>query len=93
MLSNQKLWLLLFAAALLVIGGSLLGWQSVALVFDRETLIQFFSQTGEQSVGEAALGVGLFLVTHVIANAIGLPGTALVVVGGACQILCAGHAD
>ena len=83
MFGNQKFWLFCFAAALLVIIGSLIGWPSVALLFDRETLIQFFSTTGEQSAREAALGVGIFLIAHVVANAIGIPGTVLVVVGGA----------
>ncbi len=83
MFGNRKFWFFCFAAALLMIAGSLVGWSSVALLFDRETLVQFFSRTGEQSAGEAALGVSMFLVAHVIANAIGVPGTVLVVVGGA----------
>lgn len=44
MFGNRKLWLFCFAAALLVIAGSLVGWPSVAPLFDRETLIQFFSR-------------------------------------------------
>ena len=83
MFGKRKFWLFFFAAVLLAITGSLVGWPSVALLFDRETLIRFFSQTDEQSSGEAALGVGIFLIAHVIANAIGVPGTVLVVVGGA----------
>ena len=83
MFGKRKFWLLCFAAALLVVVGSLIGWPSVALLFDRETLVQFFSRTGEQSAGDTAIGVCIFLIAHVIANAIGVPGTVLVVVGGA----------
>ncbi|MGB3296724.1 MAG: TVP38/TMEM64 family protein [Phormidesmis sp.] len=80
---GRKFWLFFMAAALLTVGGSLVGWRSLALLFDHESLVEFFSRTDEQSSVNAALGVGLFLVAHVVANAIGIPGTVLVVVGGA----------
>ncbi len=83
MFGKRKFWLFCFAAALLVIGGSLVGWPSVSLLFNRKTLIEFFSHQGEQGVGGTALGSGLFMLAHVVANAIGVPGTVLVVVGGA----------
>lgn len=83
LVAKRKFWLFFLTAALLAIGGSLVGWRSVALLFDHETLVQFFSRTDEPSAVNAALGVSLFLIAHVIANAIGIPGTVLVVVGGA----------
>lgn len=53
--------------------------RSLSLLINREALIEFFSEMHSSPVR----GVGLFVLAHIIANAIGVPGTLLVVVGGA----------
>ena len=50
--------------------------QGLSILFDREALIDFFSMS-------RYCGACLFVVAHVVANAIGVPGTLLVIVGGA----------
>lgn len=45
----------------------------------RAHLIEFFSEANRSPVR----GIGLFVLAHVVANAVGVPGTLLVVVGGA----------
>ena len=76
---NKKFWVLLIATACFIVGGSAIGWDAIALMFDRDTLINFFSMANRNPVRS----VLFFVFAHVIANAVGIPGTVLVVVGGA----------
>ncbi len=80
---NRKFWGFCLLTFIIVVGGSLIGWaaigRSLALIFNRQTLIQFFSSADTSPVRS----VLLFLAAHTIANTIGVPGTLLVVVGGA----------
>lgn len=76
---NKKFWVLFAAAVCFTVGGSLVGWDSVAILFDREALIHFFSMTKENPTRS----ILFFVFAHVAANAVGIPGTLLVVVGGA----------
>lgn len=78
---NKKLWGCFLAAALVAVAINTVGWQSLAFIFDRNSLIQFFSEAGDRST--SVRSVGLFLLAHIAANAVGIPGTILVVVGGA----------
>ncbi|MEL6552617.1 MAG: TVP38/TMEM64 family protein [Cyanobacteria bacterium J06621_11] len=64
------------AVALGAIAISVFGWDKVPVLFNRTALTDFFEMAGPGSVW-------LFLGAHVIANAVGVPGTLLVVVGGA----------
>ncbi len=93
---NQKFYRLALAAGLIAVGlhlyGIRFGWGAIAasfpwqlgLLFNRDALIQFFSTAHAQSTASsAALGTGLFILAHIVANAVGVPGTVLVVVGGA----------
>lgn len=66
-------------AATVSLCGHYIGWQILAMMFNRETLVQFFSDARSSPVRS----VGMFVAAHVVANAIGIPGTLLVVVGGA----------
>lgn len=76
---NKKFWFLLIAVACFIVGGSFVGWNEAALLFDRKTLIDFFSMAKENP----ARSVSFFVLAHVVANAVGVPGTVLVIVGGA----------
>jgi uncharacterized membrane protein YdjX (TVP38/TMEM64 family) len=82
MFFNRKFWICFLVAALLAVGIGLKG-SSVALLFNREILIQFFAQTRGQSASASALSASLFISAHIVANAVGIPGTLLVIVGGA----------
>ncbi|MEL6469987.1 MAG: TVP38/TMEM64 family protein [Cyanobacteria bacterium J06623_4] len=77
---RKQYWVLGLAAALCVIAASLCGWHNIAtaatLLFDRAILTQFFADAGPG-------GICLFICAHVVANAVGVPGTLLVIVGGA----------
>ncbi|MEL6260919.1 MAG: TVP38/TMEM64 family protein [Cyanobacteria bacterium J06623_5] len=77
---SKKFWVLVLAAALCAIAASFSGWHQIvmaaALLFNRATLTQFFDNAGPG-------GICLFVCAHVVANAVGIPGTLLVVVGGA----------
>ncbi|MEL6815227.1 MAG: TVP38/TMEM64 family protein [Cyanobacteria bacterium J06598_3] len=68
-----------FAAIVMGLLGTQPNWQSVWSQVSRESLVEFFSEANRSPVR----GIGLFVLAHVIANAIGIPGTLLVVVGGA----------
>lgn len=81
MMFKKKFWGCFLAAALIAIAINMAGWRSLAFIFDRSALIQFFSAAGDR--GTSFRSVGLFLLAHVAANAVGIPGTLLVVVGGA----------
>ncbi len=63
-------------AAALTVCLSMGGGRFLAVLFDRMALTEFFEGAGHGSVC-------LFLLAHVVANAMGVPGTLLVVVGGA----------
>ncbi len=63
-------------AAALTVFLSMGGGRSFSVLFDRMALTEFFEGAGHS-------GVCLFLVAHVVANAVGVPGTLLVIVGGA----------
>lgn len=80
---NRKFWGFCLTTVIIVVGGSLIGWDSVwrslAFLFNRETLVQFFSSADNSPVQS----VLLFLAAHMLANTVGVPGTLLVVVGGA----------
>lgn len=80
---NRKFWICFSIAASLAIGGSLYQGPSLAILFDRQALIQLFSASRANSTGPSGLSIGLFVLAHVVANAIGIPGTLLVIVGGA----------
>ena len=73
---SRKFWFFFFSALLLVIAGSLIGTEKLSLLFNRTALTDYFENAGSGSVY-------LFVGAHIIANAIGVPGTLLVVVGGA----------
>jgi len=74
---SQKFLFLLLLAMLGAIAISRVGWQNVSLLFDRAALTNFFSSAA------GVQGICFFLCAHVVANAVGVPGTLLVVVGGA----------
>ena len=76
---NRKFWGLLIAAVILVVSLRFADWNTAALLFDQATLIQFFSSSNSSP----SLSVSLFIVAHVVANSVGVPGTVLVIVGGA----------
>ncbi len=78
---NQKFWGCFLAAALVAVALNTVGWRSLAFIFDRNALIQFFSEAGDRTT--SVRSVGLFLLAHIAANAVGIPGTVLVIVGGA----------
>ncbi len=73
---TKKNWSLLIVAAALTVCLSMGGGRSLAVLFDQMALTDFFEGAGHSSVG-------LFLAAHVVANAVGIPGTLLVIVGGA----------
>ncbi len=76
---NRKFWGFLVAAVVLVVSLRFADWNAAALLFDQAALIQFFSNNNSSPI----LSVGLFIIAHIIANSVGVPGTVLVVVGGA----------
>lgn len=67
----------------LTISGSFCQDQCLTILFNRQALIQFFSAGGANGDGPSGLSIGLFLLAHIVANAVGIPGTLLVIVGGA----------
>ncbi|MGD1866541.1 MAG: TVP38/TMEM64 family protein [Phormidesmis sp.] len=74
---SRKFLFLFFLAMLCAIVASLAGRQNLSLLFNRSALTAFFeSATGPR-------GVLCFLCAHIVANAVGVPGTLLVAVGGA----------
>ena len=74
---SRKFIGLFLIAMLCVVAASLIGWKDISLLFNRSVLTDFF----ESAAGPR--GVIFFLGAHVVANGIGIPGTLLVVVGGA----------
>lgn len=80
---NRKIWICFLIATSLTIGGSFYRGPSLAILFNRQALIQFFSASGNNGAGPSSFSIGLFILPHVVANAIGIPGTLLVIVGGA----------
>lgn len=74
---SRKLLFLSLLALLSIIAVSAVGWQNMALLFNRSALTDFF----EASTGPK--GIFFFLCAHIVANAVGVPGTLLVAVGGA----------
>lgn len=68
--------LVAITAAIGAIALSFIGWDRLLLLFDRMALTDFFENAGHKSVS-------FFIVAHIIANAVGIPGTLLVIVGGA----------
>ncbi|MGB3573252.1 MAG: TVP38/TMEM64 family protein [Phormidesmis sp.] len=76
MKQRKKFGLLFLVAMGSAIAGSLIGGEKLALLFDRTALTHFFETAGPSSVG-------YFICAHIAANAVGVPGTLLVVVGGA----------
>ena len=73
---TNKVWGLLIAAAVLTVVLSTGDAYALLVLFDRMALTDFFRSAGHGSIC-------LFLIAHIIANAVGVPGTLLVVVGGA----------
>ncbi|MEL6939796.1 MAG: TVP38/TMEM64 family protein [Cyanobacteria bacterium J06598_1] len=73
---NRKFWLFLVFTAVGAIAYSQIGRQNLSLLFDQTVLTDFFKGAGPNSVY-------FFICAHVVANAVGIPGTLLVVVGGA----------
>lgn len=82
----DKFWILLLAAFCLAAGAAIFAANSnsnlLAVVFNRQALIQRFAQTGQSQNSQNSSSVGFFLLAHVAANAVGIPGTLLVIVGG-----------
>lgn len=64
----------------LCLGGVVLAcfWQPLSLLLDPDRLLAYFETTGTGSVG-----VMVFVGVHILATCVGVPGTVLVVVGGA----------
>lgn len=73
---TNKTWGLFFIAAALTVLLRAAGIHPWSVLFDRMALTDFFEMAGYSSVG-------LFIIAHTVANAVGIPGTLLVVVGGA----------
>ena len=85
MKTPKKLVLLFLSAIALTLMLSPSVRQTLAPWFDREMLIEFFMPP-ENIDGQLTLpirSVGLFLTAHIVANALGIPGTLFVIVGGA----------
>ena len=76
---NRKFWGLLIATACFIVGVSFVGWDAFSILFDREALIEFFLMAKDSPVRS----VLFFVCAHIVANAVGVPGTVLVIVGGA----------
>ena len=70
---------MLIATACFIVGVSFVGWDAFSILFDREALIEFFLMAKDSPVRS----VLFFVCAHIVANAIGVPGTVLVIVGGA----------
>ncbi|MEO1591269.1 MAG: TVP38/TMEM64 family protein [Cyanobacteria bacterium J06632_22] len=64
----------------LCLGGLVLAccWRSLSLLLDPNRLLTYFD-----AIGTGVVGVSVFVLAHVLATCIGVPGTVLVVVGGA----------
>ena len=73
---TKKIWGLFIVAAALTVFLSMSGGHTLFVLFDRMALTDFFEDAGHSSTG-------LFVLAHVMANAVGVPGTLLVIVGGA----------
>lgn len=85
MKTSKKLTLLFLGAIALTLLLSPPVRQTIAPWLDQDMLISFFMPP-ESVTGHPTLpirSVGLFLAAHIIANAVGIPGTVFVVVGGA----------
>ena len=80
---NKQFWICFLIAASLAIGSSFYQDLSLAILFDHQALVQFFSASEYDGMSPSHLSIGLFVLAHVVANAVGIPGTLLVVVGGA----------
>ncbi|MEM8502445.1 MAG: TVP38/TMEM64 family protein [Cyanobacteria bacterium P01_D01_bin.1] len=73
---TNKVWGLFIVAAVLTVVLSTGDAYALLVLFDRMALTDFFKAAGHSSIY-------IFLAAHVVANAVGVPGTLLVVVGGA----------
>ncbi|PZO19367.1 MAG: TVP38/TMEM64 family protein [Leptolyngbya foveolarum] len=80
MKTTQKFGLLFLSAIALTLLISSQTRQSLAPLLDPQTLTGVFAHT---DTAFPIRSVSLFLAAHIIANAIGIPGTVFVVVGGA----------
>lgn len=81
MKATKKIGLLFFSAIALTILLTPLARQSLAHWLNRETLSSIFTPAKDTLL--PVRSIGLFLTAHIIANAIGIPGTVFVIVGGA----------
>ena len=66
----------MIVVAVLTVCLSMGGGRSLSVLFDRTVLTESLAGAGRSSAG-------LFVLAHVVANAVGVPGTLLVIVGGA----------
>ncbi|WP_370623487.1 TVP38/TMEM64 family protein [cf. Phormidesmis sp. LEGE 11477] len=73
---TKKIWGLFIVATALTVFLSMSGGHTLFVLFDRMALTDFFAAAGPSSIW-------LFVLAHVVANAVGVPGTLLVIVGGA----------
>ena len=83
MKSIKKLGLLLLSAIALTLILSSQIRQSLVPLLNQQALVEFFEPTAEASIAIALRSISLFLAAHIIANALGIPGTLFVIVGGA----------
>lgn len=81
MKTPQKLALLFLGAIALALILSMQAREFLALLVDRDALTSLFTPT--ESVTFPVRSISLFLAAHIIANAVGVPGTVFVIVGGA----------
>lgn len=81
MKTPRKLALLFLSAIALTLLLSTQAREFIALLLDRQTLTGLFAPT--QSNAFPLRSVSLFLAAHIVANALGIPGTVFVIVGGA----------
>ena len=81
MKTSKKLALLFFSAIALTLLISPQFRQFLVPLLDRQALIGIFAPAENTSF--PVRSIGLFLAAHIVANAIGVPGTVFVVVGGA----------
>ena len=81
MKTSKKLALLFFSAIALTLLISPQFRQFAAPLFDRQALIGLFAPA--ENTAFPVRSISLFLAAHIVANAIGIPGTVFVIVGGA----------